>query len=303
MNYFDIPDKEFDELYNTKIEELEFSVRTYNTLKRCGCETLADVAYLTIEELQKAKNVTGRTLKDVQEKLAERNISLMTQEERQQLLDEADNAMILRRQNMILEGIKQKNQETIRRYQRENDAEWNEVRANRTRALKEARGIVRTSPYPIARLLEDMYFGLSAKEGCRFCAIFELWNEYGCLVEVDSMEGNDLTHSCEECIETFLADYYWGKRMSAKIAAERGEVPKVIRMDTRMGDVRGRCPVCKQLMYYDSYVHYCCRCGSILNWDEENWDEEKKMSWHHDEYDVEDDDDEYDVEDVDGDEE
>ena len=101
MKYFDIPDKEFEELCNTEVDDLEFSVRTYNVLKRCGCETLADVAYLTVEEIQTAKNASQRALGEVQEKLAERNVSLMTQEEKQQILDGTDNPMVLRRQIMV----------------------------------------------------------------------------------------------------------------------------------------------------------------------------------------------------------
>lgn len=280
MKYFDIPDEEFEEFYNTELDELDFSVRAYNMLKRLGCETLTDVAYLSIEEIQNAKNAGKRQLNEVQEKLAERNIALMTQEEKENILNESDNPVVLKRQIRLLEHREKKSQETIRRYQRENDAEWNEVRANRTRALNEARGIVRTSPYPIARMLESMYFGPSAKEGCRFCNIFELRNEYGCFVEVDSMAGNDLTHSCEECIETFLADYYWGKRMSAKLAAERGEAPKVIRLNTNSFTLGmwGRCPVCNVENKYSSDANYCFRCGTALNWDEENWDKEIRES-------------------------
>lgn len=290
MNYFDMPDKEFEELCNTEIDELAFSVRTYNMLKRCGCETLADVAYLTVEEMQKAKNATQRALKDVQEKLAERNISLMTQEEKQQFLDKANDLMVLRRQMMILEGRQKKSQEQIRRYERESNDEWKKITENRKQALKEARGIVRTSPYPIARLLEFMYFGQSALEGCRFCSIFDLHNEYVCFVEADSMEDKNLEHSCEECIETFLADYYWEKRMSAKFAAERGEAPKMIRMQRYGSELYGRCPVCKTRILYSKNQHYCFRCGTFLNWDEENWDEETRnhVSWW-----FEDDDDEW----------
>ena len=291
MKYFDIPDKEFEELCNTEVDDLEFSVRTYNVLKRCGCETLADVAYLTVEEIQTAKNASQRALGEVQEKLAERNVFLMTQEEKQQILDGTDNPMVLRRQIMVLESREKKSQETIRRYAREKSDEWNEVKANRTRALNEARGIVRTSPYPIARLLESMYFGKSALEGCAFCGIFDLYTEYGCFLEQDSMRDKSMEHSCEECIETFLANYYWEKRMSAKLAAERGEAPKMIRVDCCAGSMSGRCPVCKQLLNYDKNKHYCFRCGTFLNWDEENWDEETRecMAWY-----MEDDDDEYD---------
>ena len=116
MKYFDIPDEEFEEFYNTELDELDFSVRAYNMLKRLGCETLTDVAYLSIEEIQNAKNAGKRQLNEVQEKLAERNIALMTQEEKENILNESDNPVVLKRQIRLLEHREKKSQETIRRY-------------------------------------------------------------------------------------------------------------------------------------------------------------------------------------------
>ena len=275
MNYFDISEKEFEELCNTEIDELGFSVRTYNLIRRCGCRTLAELAYMSVEEVQKERKASQRALDEVQEKLAERKISLMTQEEKQQFLSETDNPQVLRRQIIILEGREKKSQELIRCYEREKKDEWQEIKKNRKRALKAAHGIIHTSPYPIASLLNAMYFGASAKEGCGFCGIFDLWSKH-CFLEEDSQKGNELNLSCEECIETFLADYYWEQRMSAKLAEEHGEAPKMIRMYICGGELIGRCPVCKQLYSYSKYKNYCFRCGSFLNWDEENWDEETR---------------------------
>lgn len=296
MNYFDISDEEFEELFNTGIEDLDFCVRTYNALKRWGCKTVAELAYMSVEEVQKVRNLRPRAIafKEVQEKLAERNISLMTQEEKQQILSETDNPKVLRRQIKRLEEREKSSQEKICCYEREKKDEWQEIKKNRKRALKEARGIVHTSPYPIASILRTMYFGQSAKEGCGFCEIFDLWNRH-CFVEDDSRDGNDLNDSCEECIEIFLADYYWGQRMSAKLAEERGEVPKMIRMNICGGDLIGRCPVCKQRHRYNKNEYYCFRCGSFLNWDEENWDEKTRENVYSCFYD---DDDEFNEEEV-----
>ena len=273
MNYFDIPDEEFEELCNTEIEDLDFCVRTYNVLKRGGCATVAELAYMSVEEVQNTRKPSARTLAEVQEKLAERNISLMTQTEKQQFISETDNPKVLRRQIKRLEEREKRSQEKICCYEREKKDEWQEIKENRKRALKEARGIVHTSPYPIASILRSMYFGQSVKEGCGFCGIFDLWNKH-CFVEEDSREENNLNDSCEECIETFLTDYYWGQRMTAKLEEERGETPKMIRMNTCGGDLIGRCPVCKQRHSYNKDEHYCFRCGSFLNWDEEVGDGE-----------------------------
>ncbi len=273
MNYFEIPDKEFEEFCKRKIDELGLSVRTYGVLKRCGCDTIAEAAYLTEEDILKVKSASQRAVDEVQEKLAEQNLSLMTQEEKQKFLRETDNLVILRRKIRTLELREKRNKEQIRRQARGTNDEWNRIKKNRDRALKEARGIVHTSRYPVARLLESMYFGQSALEGSSVCAIFELWEEH-CFLEDDTQEGENADQSCEECIETFLADYYWGKRMAAKLAEERGKAPKMMRLRLVGSELSGRCPACKQLHHYSRQEHYCFRCGTFLNWDEENWDEE-----------------------------
>lgn len=276
MNYFEIPDKEFEELCKVDIDELEFSVRAYGVVKRCGCDTIAEVAYLTDEDIMKVKNSSQNILNEVREKLETRNISLMTQEEKQHFLSESDNPVVLRRQIMTLESRAKKNEEQIRRLSRLENDKWRQIEKIRNRTLKEARGITQTSRYPVAGLLESMYFGQSSMEGCSFCGIFELWNEH-CFLEDDAQEENGLDHSCEECIETFLADYYWEERMAAKLAEERGRAPKMMRMRLVGGNLSGRCPSCGQLHRYSRHEHYCFRCGTYLNWDEENWDEETRQ--------------------------
>lgn len=277
MKYFDIPDAELEKLYDTGIYELEFSVRIPSGLARAGCSTVAELAYMSVEELQGLKRMPKGALDEVQEKLAAYHISLMTQEEKQQLLGEKDNPNVLRKQILRLKHMDKQKQDTIARLNRESNDKMERSRKKKRRALKEARGIFRTSRYPMARLLESMYFGDSAYEGCRLCDILELWNE-GCLLEDDSMEGKEIQHSCEECIELFLADYYWGQRLQARIAAEQHEAPKVMRMhiNSIYKSLEGCCPVCKDKVSYDRNVNFCSYCGSPLNWDEENWDEETR---------------------------
>lgn len=219
MKFFDLPEKELEELYNTDIDELEFSVRTYNCLRRGRCDTVADLAYVSIEEVQEMKNMSQHVLQEVQEKLAARNISLMTREEKQKFLAQTENPDVLRRRMMILEHREKESLETIRRLERESNHKWKKIKEKQNRALLEARGIVRTSSYPIARLLESMYFGDSANEGCRFCDIFELWNEH-CFLKED---GDAVEHSCEECINAFLADYYGNQPMSGLLDDEEDE--------------------------------------------------------------------------------
>lgn len=279
MKYFDIPEKEFETFCNIALEDLELSVRVYNRLKRGGCETLVDVAYLSVEEMRGLKNLGGSGLREIQEKLEEYHISLMTQEEKQQLLEEMDNLQILKRKVQRLEGLKNKNRERIQDLERERanawKSEWEKEEENREQGLQEAREIIRTSPYPVTGVLQRMHWGKNTKEGCGFCEIFEL-RDKNCFVLTDSQMDRSLQFSCEECMETYLADYYWKQKMLAKQKEEREEAPKMMRMSGIGYELIGRCPVCKQKHSYEKDTYYCFRCGTFLNWDEENWDEKTK---------------------------
>lgn len=52
-----------------KIDELDFTVRTYNTLKRGGIDTVEELAKLSDDELMKIRNFGSRCLMEVHEKL------------------------------------------------------------------------------------------------------------------------------------------------------------------------------------------------------------------------------------------
>lgn len=270
MKYFEIPEKEFEKFCNITLDELEFSVRTYCALRRGECETLADVAYLSLEEMQGLKNIGRRALEEVLDKMEEYNISFMTQAEKQQLLKESNDLNVLKRKIKRLEGQLKKKEDRIERYESERVSEWQKKRENKEQDLWKAHEIVNTSQYPIAGILQSMYWG----KGCRFCEIFKLQDK-NCFLENDSIENRDLGSGCEECIETFLADYYWKQKMDVKLAEEKSAAPKMMRMRMlSLGNgLVGRCPVCKQQHKFDKDIGYCFRCGTVLNWDEENWDE------------------------------
>lgn len=283
MNYFEISEKELQELYHTEIDVLELSVRTHSGIRRYGCASLGELVYMSVEEVQKALKDSSQRMEEVQEKLAARNLSLMTQDEKQRILSETDNPNVLRRQIIRLETIEKSNQETIEDYRSQIDAKWERIREDCHQALMAAREIVRTHPYPIARIVSAMYFQKDERGSCGFCQIFELQKK-NCFVETDSMERRDMTHSCEECIDAFLSDYYWTNRMSAKLAEERNETPKMMRMRLVGRDLYGRCPGCTQRYKYNNYDNYCFRCGTALNWDKENWDEDTQYCLRHFDY-------------------
>lgn len=62
------------------IEELDLSVRSYNCLKRAGINTVQELIAKTEEDMMKVRNLGRKSLEEVQEKLAELNLSLRKEE-------------------------------------------------------------------------------------------------------------------------------------------------------------------------------------------------------------------------------
>jgi len=53
------------------IEDLDFSIRTYNTLKRAGINTVGDILKLTDIQLMNIKNMSRTSVKEIDKKLTE----------------------------------------------------------------------------------------------------------------------------------------------------------------------------------------------------------------------------------------
>ena len=62
--------------YETKIEELDLSVRSYNCLKRAGINTVGDLIQKNEEEMMRVRNLGRKSLKEVVQKLRERGLDL-----------------------------------------------------------------------------------------------------------------------------------------------------------------------------------------------------------------------------------
>ncbi|HPD04841.1 MAG TPA: DNA-directed RNA polymerase subunit alpha C-terminal domain-containing protein, partial [Spirochaetota bacterium] len=58
------------------IDELEFSVRAYNTLKSLELNTLEDVVHKTEDELKKSKHFSEQVMAEIKKKLEEYHLSL-----------------------------------------------------------------------------------------------------------------------------------------------------------------------------------------------------------------------------------
>lgn len=63
-------------VFTEGLDELKFSVRTYNCLKRAGLNSLQDVCKLSFKELMSVRNLGGEGFEEVLEKIRERCLSL-----------------------------------------------------------------------------------------------------------------------------------------------------------------------------------------------------------------------------------
>lgn len=69
-------EKVVNKKYETKIEELDLSVRSYNCLKRAGINTIGDLTQKNEEEMMRVRNLGRKSLKEVIQKLRERGLEL-----------------------------------------------------------------------------------------------------------------------------------------------------------------------------------------------------------------------------------
>jgi len=70
----DSPDDKF--IYETLIEDLDFSVRTYNCLKRAGINSVGDLISKTEADMMKVRNLGKKSLEEIVLKLEEMDLTL-----------------------------------------------------------------------------------------------------------------------------------------------------------------------------------------------------------------------------------
>lgn len=63
-------------ILNMSIEECEFSIRSYNCLKRAGVESVGDLVNLTEEQLMKVRNLGRRSYDEIMAKITKFGLSL-----------------------------------------------------------------------------------------------------------------------------------------------------------------------------------------------------------------------------------
>lgn len=70
-----------DKLLETPIEDLEFSVRSYNCLKRAGIHTVADIVSKTEQDMIKVRNLGKKSLDEVINKVKELGLEFKSKED------------------------------------------------------------------------------------------------------------------------------------------------------------------------------------------------------------------------------
>ena len=58
------------------VDELDLSVRSYNCLKRAGISKISELLQKTEDEIMNMRNLGKKSVDEIKEKLAERNLSL-----------------------------------------------------------------------------------------------------------------------------------------------------------------------------------------------------------------------------------
>lgn len=210
MTIYEMTEEEREKLREVPLEDLELSVRAYNALKRVGFINLWDLAGITSDELKHVRNLGRKQAEEILGKLAQREIYLLSDRDKKVLLKMGDSD-VLQCEVCLLQGRLERKEEELKRSKRhakELYEKYENKRAEeRASALEEAKNLIADSEYPIESVVQRMYFGKSAAEGCGFCKIFGLWDK-GCLLEDDASAGRSMDYSCELCIRKFLKDYY-----------------------------------------------------------------------------------------------
>ena len=76
VEVIDEEEEERNELLDTAIEDMDFSVRTYNCLKRASINTIGDLTMRSMDDLLKVRNLGRKSLDEIDSKLAEIGLQL-----------------------------------------------------------------------------------------------------------------------------------------------------------------------------------------------------------------------------------
>ena len=74
-------DDKQQQILSMKIEDMDFSVRSYNCLKRANIHTVEDLIRKTEDEMLKVRNLGKKSLDEVMQKLEQYGLSLEKKED------------------------------------------------------------------------------------------------------------------------------------------------------------------------------------------------------------------------------
>lgn len=74
-------EEEGNEVLDMTIEELDFSVRSYNCLKRAGVDSVGELISMTEDQLMNIRNLGKKSLKEIKKKLIEFELNLKIRED------------------------------------------------------------------------------------------------------------------------------------------------------------------------------------------------------------------------------
>ncbi len=288
MTIIDITKQKQEELRSIDVTELNLSVLASNCLLRNGYKTVEDLLFSTMEELKSLKKMTPKLLDEILDRLAEKNIYLLTEEEKQKSIESEKGKDILKG---IIRRLEYQKGETEKYadYLREElnkiyEDKQQKEKKKRESAMQDALQVVKHGMYPVADVIKEMYFGGGRQDGVSFCKIFGLDKET-CIEDNDCVVGRYNIDSCGECIDNYLAEHYW------KFYAEKsneGEKLREVVGKRRLGmTIIGKCPKCRKRVSKNENEKMCPRCGYGLNWDgdimESEYSKRSDNSWEEDE--------------------
>lgn len=90
VNKISLEIKEYKESMVLNLEELNFSIRTYNCLKRAGVTSTKDLTNMTKEQLMQVRNLLEKNIDEVVAKMQEYGISFKESDEQEQTKEEKE---------------------------------------------------------------------------------------------------------------------------------------------------------------------------------------------------------------------
>ncbi len=204
--------EQWEQYHEISITDIGLHVRTHNVMRRAGYHTLGDLIDSTSSEILEAmlhskveqdRKYSKKALKEVEENLKQKELRLLTDEEKQNVINSLTETERLQREILILTYEKEL-AESRSVYAEERLERLIRERKNKDeKVIQRIEKILKTKPNPLPEILKNMVYRDS---NIPFCVIFEL-NKQGCKLEQYYDDNKSLNDCCEKCIEEFIKGY------------------------------------------------------------------------------------------------